>query len=58
MPADKERLLEMGAADRIQALRLKSGRTEQELASELGLTIQSYRIYDRLPAAISDCNRG
>ena len=29
-------------AERIQALRVKSGRTEQELASELGLTIHSY----------------
>jgi transcriptional regulator with XRE-family HTH domain len=34
---------EMGTAERIQALRLKSRRTEQELATELGLTIQSYR---------------
>jgi transcriptional regulator with XRE-family HTH domain len=31
-----------GTAERIQALRLKSGRTEQELAGELGLTIHSY----------------
>lgn len=31
-----------GTAERIQALRLKSGRTEQELAGELGLTINSY----------------
>ena len=30
-------------ADRIQAARLKSGRTEQELASALGLTMHSYR---------------
>jgi transcriptional regulator with XRE-family HTH domain len=33
---------ETGTAERIQVLRLKSGRTEQELASELGLTIHSY----------------
>ena len=33
---------ETGTAERIQVLRLKSGRTEQELASELGLTIDSY----------------
>lgn len=33
---------ETGTAERIQALRLKSGRTEQELASDLGLTIHSY----------------
>jgi transcriptional regulator with XRE-family HTH domain len=33
---------ETGTAERIHALRLKSGRTEQDLASELGLTIQSY----------------
>ena len=33
---------ETGPAERIQALRLKSGRTEQELARELGLTIDSY----------------
>jgi transcriptional regulator with XRE-family HTH domain len=33
---------ETGTAERIQVLRLKSGRTEQELAGELGLTINSY----------------
>jgi len=33
---------EAGTAERIHALRLKSGRTEQELANELGLTIHSY----------------
>jgi transcriptional regulator with XRE-family HTH domain len=33
---------ETGTAERIQVLRLSSGRTEQELASELGLTIHSY----------------
>jgi transcriptional regulator with XRE-family HTH domain len=40
--ADKQKPFEMGTAERIQALRLKSGRTEQELAIELGLTIHSY----------------
>jgi transcriptional regulator with XRE-family HTH domain len=38
----KQQQSETGTAERIQALRLKSGRTEQELASELGLTAQSY----------------
>jgi transcriptional regulator with XRE-family HTH domain len=38
----KEKQGEMGTAERIQALRVKSGRTEQDLASELGLTIHSY----------------
>jgi transcriptional regulator with XRE-family HTH domain len=33
---------ETGTAERIQVLRLKSGRTEQELAAELGLTSNSY----------------
>jgi transcriptional regulator with XRE-family HTH domain len=33
---------ETSTAERIQLLRVKSGRTEQELASELGLTIHSY----------------
>jgi transcriptional regulator with XRE-family HTH domain len=33
---------EIGTAERIQALRLKSGRNEQDLAGELGLTIHSY----------------
>jgi transcriptional regulator with XRE-family HTH domain len=33
---------EIGTAERIQALRLKSGRTEQELAGELGITTHSY----------------
>ena len=33
---------EVGTAERLQALRMKSGRSEQELASELGLTIHSY----------------
>jgi transcriptional regulator with XRE-family HTH domain len=40
--ADQQKPFEMGTAERIQALRLKTGRTEQELATELGLTIQSY----------------
>ena len=38
----KEKQGETGTAERIQALRLKSGRTEPGLASELGLTIHSY----------------
>jgi transcriptional regulator with XRE-family HTH domain len=38
----KEKQSETGTAERIQALRLKSGRTELELANELGLTIQAY----------------
>ena len=38
----KEKHSETGTAERIQVLRLKSGRTEQELAGELGLTIHSY----------------
>jgi transcriptional regulator with XRE-family HTH domain len=38
----KEKQGETGTAERIQVLRLKSGRTEQELADELGLTIHSY----------------
>ena len=49
--------METGAADRIQALRLKSGRTEQELAGELGLTVQSYcnleRLDDELESVVS-----
>jgi transcriptional regulator with XRE-family HTH domain len=40
--AYKEKAGEISTAERIQALRVKSGRTEQELASELGLTIHSY----------------
>jgi transcriptional regulator with XRE-family HTH domain len=40
--ADKQKPFEIGTAERIHALRLKSGRTEQEMASELGLTIHSY----------------
>ena len=38
---------EVGTAERIQALRVKSGRTEQELASELGLTSHSYSDLER-----------
>jgi transcriptional regulator with XRE-family HTH domain len=38
----KDKQGELGTAERILALRLKSGRTELELASELGLTIHSY----------------
>jgi transcriptional regulator with XRE-family HTH domain len=38
---------ETGTAERIQVLRLKSGRTEQGLASELGLTIHSYSDLER-----------
>jgi transcriptional regulator with XRE-family HTH domain len=40
--AYKEKAGEISTAERIQALRAKSGRTDQELASELGLTIHSY----------------
>jgi hypothetical protein len=39
----KEKQVDSGTAERIQALRVKSGRPEQELASELGLTAHSYR---------------
>jgi transcriptional regulator with XRE-family HTH domain len=39
----KEKQVDSGTAERIQALRVKSGRTEQELAGELGLTTHSYR---------------
>src|SRR6267154_627371 len=38
----KGKQAELGTAERIHALRLKSGRTELELAGELGLTIHSY----------------
>jgi len=40
--ADKQKTSEIGTAERIHAARLKSGRSEQELASALGLTIDSY----------------
>jgi transcriptional regulator with XRE-family HTH domain len=43
----REKQVETGTADRIQVLRVKSGRTEQELASELGLTIHSYSDLER-----------
>jgi len=39
----KEKRGEIGTAEHVRALRVKSGRTELELAKELGLTIQSYR---------------
>jgi transcriptional regulator with XRE-family HTH domain len=39
---DRHKQGEIGTAERIQALRVKSGRTAQELATELGLTIRSY----------------
>ena len=38
-----QRQSEIGTAERIHALRLKLGRSEQELAGALGVTIQSYR---------------
>jgi transcriptional regulator with XRE-family HTH domain len=41
--AGKEKQRETGTGERIHALRLKSERGEQELASELGLTIHAYR---------------
>ena len=48
---------EVGTAERIQALRVKSGRTEQKLASDLGLTIHSYcdleQHDDELESAVS-----
>jgi transcriptional regulator with XRE-family HTH domain len=34
--------IDTGAAERIRALRVKLGRSEQELASDLGLTSRSY----------------
>lgn len=55
--ADKQKPFEIGTAERIQALRLKSGRTEEEMASELGLTIHSYgdleQHDDELESAVS-----
>jgi DNA-binding XRE family transcriptional regulator len=39
----KEKQSDIRAAERIQALRVKVGRSEQELASELGITLHSYR---------------
>jgi transcriptional regulator with XRE-family HTH domain len=40
--AEKRGLDQMGIADRIRALRLESGRSELELANELGLTVDGY----------------
>ena len=40
--ADQQKPFEIGTAERLQLLRLKSGRTEQELAGDLGLTLHSY----------------
>jgi transcriptional regulator with XRE-family HTH domain len=39
---EKHELAQMGIADRIGALRLESGRSELELANELGLTADGY----------------
>jgi transcriptional regulator with XRE-family HTH domain len=39
---EKDGLDQMGIADRIGALRLESGRSELELANELGLTVDGY----------------
>ena len=39
---DSQKQIETGTAERIQSLQLKSGRTEQELASDLGLTMHSH----------------
>ena len=39
---EKRGLDQMGVADRIGALRLESGRSEFELANELGLTVDGY----------------
>ena len=53
----KEKQREIGTAERIQALRVKSGRTEPELASELGITVHSYcdleRHDEELESAVS-----
>jgi transcriptional regulator with XRE-family HTH domain len=53
----KQKQSEIGTAERIQALRLKSGLSEQKLASDLGLTIRSYRDLeqhdDELESAVS-----
>ena len=38
-----EKQSDIHAAERIQALRVKAGRSEQELAAELGITLHSYR---------------
>jgi hypothetical protein len=42
MTASQRGLDQMGVADRIGALRLESGRSELELANELGLTVDGY----------------
>jgi transcriptional regulator with XRE-family HTH domain len=39
---EKRELDQMGIADRIGALRLESGRSELELANELGVTVDGY----------------
>jgi transcriptional regulator with XRE-family HTH domain len=39
---DKTKPAEIGIAERIKTLRLKSGRSELELANELGITLHSY----------------
>jgi transcriptional regulator with XRE-family HTH domain len=40
--AEKQKPSETGTAERIHALRVKSGRAAEELANELGLTIRGY----------------
>jgi|HubBroStandDraft_5_1064220.scaffolds.fasta_scaffold184763_1 transcriptional regulator with XRE-family HTH domain len=40
--ADKQAQVEAGTAERIHALRLKSGRSENDLASALGVTLHAY----------------
>ena len=40
--ADKQAQVEAGTAERIHAVRLKSGRSENELASALGITPHAY----------------
>jgi transcriptional regulator with XRE-family HTH domain len=40
--ADKQLQVEVGTAERIRAARLRSGRSEHELATALGLTIHAY----------------
>ena len=41
-------------AERIQAFRLKAGRSEQELADELGITVHSYRDLEQHDEEIED----
>jgi transcriptional regulator with XRE-family HTH domain len=54
---DTQKPLELGAAERIQTLRLKSGLRTEDLASALGLTTHSYTDLeqhdDELESAIS-----